>query len=88
MMAGDVEIARLAHLPGVNHAGAWRWAVKFGDHGFAESYADALAALTRSWVATRRSFDTDGLLAKIRKRSSVRRWCGHFIAGLGRLGLC
>jgi hypothetical protein len=68
--AGHVEIGRLAYLPGVDPAGAWRWAIKFGDHGFARTSADALAALTRSWVATRRSSGTDGLLAKARKRSS------------------
>ena len=54
VVAGHVEIARLAYLPGVDPAGAWRWAIKFGDHGFARTYADALAALTRSWAATRR----------------------------------
>src|SRR4051812_37370617 len=54
VMAGHVEIGRLAHLPGVDHAGAWRWAIKFGEDGFAGSYADALAALTQSWAATRR----------------------------------
>ena len=53
-MAGHVEIARLAYLPRMDPAGAWRWAIKFGDHGFARTYADALAALTRSWAATRR----------------------------------
>jgi hypothetical protein len=54
VMAGHVEIARLAHLPGVDPAGAWRWAIRFGDHGFARTYADALATLTRSWAGTRR----------------------------------
>src|SRR4029079_15800535 len=55
VMAGSLEIARLAYLPGVDPAGAWRWAIKFGDHGFARTYADALAALKRSWVSPRRS---------------------------------
>jgi hypothetical protein len=54
VMAGHNEIARLAYLPRVDPAGAWRWAIKFGDDGFAGSYADALAALTQSWAATRR----------------------------------
>ena len=53
VMAGHVEIGRLAYMPGVDPAGAWRWAVKFGDDGFARTYADALAALKRSWVTTR-----------------------------------
>jgi hypothetical protein len=70
VMAGYVEIGRMAYLPDVDPAGAWRWAVKFGDAGFARTSADALAALTRSWVATRRSSGTDRLLAKARKRSS------------------
>ena len=54
VMVGHVEIGRLAYLPGVDPAGAWRWAIKFGDHGFARTYADAFATLTGSWAASRR----------------------------------
>jgi hypothetical protein len=49
---GDREVGRITFVgPGVDPAGGWRWAIKFGEHGHERTYADALAALRRRLAA-------------------------------------
>jgi hypothetical protein len=50
VVSGKTEVGRLAYCPAADPAGPWRWAIKFGPDGWADSRSAALQALAAAWA--------------------------------------